>query len=187
VSASEDQADVQRILAGDVSAFEGIVRRWQSPLINLAFRFSRDRGRAEEMAQEAFLRAYRALGGWRKDAAFSTWLFALATNLYRSELKRIPVRTVSLDNAAELGAARAGVGRLEDEDRDRAVRRMVLALPPKYRDALVLFCFHDMDVPAAAQSLGLPEGTVKARLSRGREILRGKLPRLLSAPHLKEA
>ena len=187
MSASEDQADVERVLAGDVSAFEGIVRRWQSPLINLAFRFFRDRGRAEEMAQEAFLRAYRALAGWRQDAAFSTWLFALATNLYRSELQRIPAGTVSLDDVAELRAARAGVGRLEDEDRDRAVRRMVLALPPKYRDALILFYFHDMDIPAAARSLGLPEGTVKARLSRGREILRGKLPQLLSAPHLKEA
>jgi RNA polymerase sigma-70 factor (ECF subfamily) len=187
VSANEDQADVERVLAGDVSAFEGIVRRWQSPLINLAFRFFQDRGRAEEMAQEAFLRAYRALDRWRKDAAFSTWLFALATNLYRSELRRIPAGTVSLDDVAELRAARASEGRLEDEDRDRAVRRMVLALPPKYRDALILFYFHDMDISAAARSLGLPEGTVKARLSRGREILRSKLPRLLSVPHLKEA
>jgi RNA polymerase sigma-70 factor (ECF subfamily) len=187
VSASEDQADVERVLAGDVSAFEGIVRRWQCPLINLAFRFFRDRGRAEEMAQEAFLRAYRALGNWRKDAAFSTWLFALATNLYRSELKRIPAGSVSLDAVAEPRAARAGEREMEDEDRDRAVRRMVLALPPKYRDALILFYFHDMDIPAAARSLGLPEGTVKARLSRGREIMRGKLPQLLSAPRLKEA
>ena len=133
------------------------------------------------------MRAYRALDRWRKDAAFSTWLFALATNLYRSELRRITAGTVSLDAVAELKAARTGVGRLEDEDRDRAVRRMVLALPPKYRDALILFYFHDMDIPAAARSLGLPEGTVKARLSRGREILRGKLPRLLSAPAMKEA
>lgn len=187
MSASEDQADVERVLAGEVAAFEGIVRRWQCPLINLAFRFFGDRGRAEEMSQEAFLRAYRALGAWRKDAAFSTWLFALATNLYRSELKRIPAGAVSLNDVPELRAARAGVGRLEDEDRDRAVRRMVFALPPKYRDVLILFYFHDMDIPAAARSLGLPEGTVKARLSRGREILRGKLPQLLSAPHLKEA
>src|ERR1022692_3816639 len=96
VSASDDQADVERVLAGDVSAFEGIVRRWQGPLINLAHRFCHDRGRAEEMAQEAFLRAYRALSQWRKEAVFSTWLFALATNLYRSELRRIPARTVSI-------------------------------------------------------------------------------------------
>lgn len=163
------------------------MRRWQSPLINLAFRFFQDRGRAEEMAQEAFLRAFRALDRWRKDAACSTWLFALATNLFRSELKRIPAGAVSLDDVADPRATHASLGRLEDEDRDRAVRRMVLALPPKYRDALILFYFHDMDIPAAARSLGLPEGTVKARLSRGREILRGKLPRLLSVPALKEA
>ena len=152
MSASDDQADVERV---------------------------QDRGRAEEMAQEAFLRAYRALGGWRKDAAFSTWLFALATNLYRSELKRIPARTVSLEDVAERGSERG----LEDEYRDRAVRRAVLVLPPKYRDALILFYFHDMDIPAAARSLKLPEGTVKARLSRGRDILRGKLAQL----RLKEA
>jgi RNA polymerase sigma-70 factor (ECF subfamily) len=68
-----------------------------------------------------------------------------------------------------------------------AVRSAVWALPAKYREALILFYFHDMDVTSAAQSLGLPEGTVKARLFRGREILRNKLPRLLAVPRLKEA
>ncbi len=72
MSASEDQSAVERVLAGDISAFEEIVQRWQKPLINLAYRFCHDRGRAEEMAQEAFLRAYRGLNQWRKDAAFST-------------------------------------------------------------------------------------------------------------------
>jgi len=187
VSASDDQADVAKVLAGEVSAYEGIVRRWQGPLINLAYRFCRDRGRAEELAQEAFLRVYRALGQWRQDAAFSTWLFALATNLYRSELRRIPARTVPLEEVEEPRDPRAADGGLEDDDRDRAVRRAVFALPAKYREALVLFYFHDMDVPAAAQSLGLPQGTVKARLFRGRELLRGKLPQLLAVPRLKEA
>ncbi|MGP8094402.1 MAG: RNA polymerase sigma factor, partial [Candidatus Sulfotelmatobacter sp.] len=184
VSASDDQADVERVLAGDIPAFEGIVRRWQGPLINLAYRFCRDRGRAEEMAQEAFLRAYRALGQWRYEAVFSTWLFALATNLYRSELRRIPARTVPLDDIAEPVDTRALDGGLEDHDRDLAVRRTVGALPAKYREALILFYFHDMDVATAARSLNLPEGTVKARLSRGREILRGKLPQLLALPRL---
>ena len=189
VSARDDQTDVERVLAGDISAFEGIVRRWQGPLINLAYRFCHDRGRAEELAQEAFLRAYRALGQWRKDAVFSTWLFALATNLYRSELRRIPARTasVSLDDIAEPADARASDGGLEDHDRDLAVRRAVGALPAKYREALMLFYFHDMDVTTAARSLGLPEGTVKARLFRGREILRSKLPQRLAVPRLKEA
>ena len=186
VSASDDQADVEQVLAGNVDAFENIVRRWQGPLVNLAYRFCRDRGRAEDMAQEAFLRAYRNLGGWRKDATFSTWLFALATNLYRSELRRIPSGAVSMDDVAEPRDPRAEDGSLEAADRDRSVRRAVSTLPTKYREALVLFYFHEMDVPAAAQSLGLPEGTVKARLFRGREILRGKLLQLLGEPRWKE-
>ena len=190
-SASDDQADVERVLAGNISAFEGIVRRWQRPLVNLAYRFCHDRGRSEDMAQEAFLRAYRGLAQWRKDAVFSTWLFALATNLYRSELRRIPARivSVSLDDIAEPADARASDAGIEDRDYDRdlAVRRTVGALPAKYREALILFYFHEMDVTTAARSLGLPEGTVKARLFRGREILRSKLPQLLAAPRLKEA
>jgi len=82
---------------------------------------------------------------------------------------------------------RASDGGLEDQDRDLAVRRAVGALPAKYREALILFYFHDMDVTTAAQSLGLPEGTVKARLFRGREMLRVKLTQRLAVPRLKEA
>jgi RNA polymerase sigma-70 factor (ECF subfamily) len=186
LSASDDQADVEKVLAGEAAAFEQIVRRWQGPLVNLAYRFCRDRARAEEMAQEAFLRVYRNLDRWRKDAVFSTWLFAVATNLYRSELRRIPAATVSLEDVAELRDSRPIDGGLEDENRDRIVRRAVSALPPKYRDVLILFYFHDMDVAAAARSLSLPEGTVKARLSRARGILRSKLPRLLATPCLED-
>jgi RNA polymerase sigma-70 factor, ECF subfamily len=187
VAASDDQADVQKVLAGDLSAFEGIVRRWQGPLINLAYRFCRDRGRAEEMAQSAFLRAFRSLASWRGESAFSTWLFALAANLYRTELRRIPARIVQLDEIAEPRDTRAIDGGLEDEDRDNAVRRAVLTLPAKYREALTLFYFHSMDLPGAARSLGLPEGTVKARLFRGREMLRDKLSYMHNEPRLKEA
>ena len=187
MSAGADQADVDRVLGGDLSAFEGIVRRWQGPLVNLAYRFVRDRGRAEEMAQEAFLRAYRGLAQWRKEAPFSTWLFALATNLYRTELRKIPARVVPLDDISEPGDSRPPDGGFESVDRDRAVRRAVFALPARYREALLLFYFHEMNIPAAAQSLGLPEGTVKARLSRGREILRNKLAHVVTEPRLKEA
>jgi RNA polymerase sigma-70 factor (ECF subfamily) len=152
----------------------------------MAYRFCRDRSRAEEMAQEAFLRAYRGLASWRRDASFSTWLFALAANLYRSELKRMPTQSITLDDIAELADMRSHSAELEAADRDNMIRRAVLALPPKYRDAVVLYYFHEMDVPAASKSLGLPEGTVKARLFRGREMLRSKLPQLLEAPQLKE-
>lgn len=187
MSAADDLSDVEKVLGGDVGAFEGIVRRWQGPLINMAYRFCNDRWRAEEMAQEAFLRVYRSLAGWRRDAAFSTWLFAVAANLYRSELKRIPAHNVALDDIAELMDKRSHHEEFEGQERDRAVRKAVLALPAKYRDAMVLYYFHEMDVPAASKSLGLPEGTVKARLFRGREMLRSKLPQLIQAPKLKEA
>ena len=181
MSASDDKDDVEKVLAGDTSAFAGIVGRWQGPLVNLAYRFCRDRGRAEEMAQEAFLRAYRGLAQWRGQAAFSTWLFALATNLYRTELRRIPASTFGLDEIAEPRDPRNLGGDLEDAERDRAVRRAVDALPSKYREALILFYFQEMDVSAAAHSLGVPVGTVKARLSRGRGMLRTKLPTLFAA------
>lgn len=187
MSATEDLADVERVLGGDISAFEGIVRRWQGPLVNMAYRFCNDRGRAEEMAQEAFLRVYRSLAGWRRDAAFSTWLFAVAANLYRSELKRIPVGNVALDDVAELMDKHSHPRDFEERQRDRMVRKAVMALPVKYRDAMVLYYFHEMDVPAASNSLGVPVGTVKARLFRGREILRSKLSQLLEDPRPKEA
>jgi RNA polymerase sigma-70 factor, ECF subfamily len=187
VSGVEDKADVVRVLAGETAAFEGIVRRWQGPLVNLAYRFCRDRGRAEEMAQEAFLRAYRGLAQWRSESEFSTWLFALATNLYCSELRRIPARCVPLEEIAEPRDSRAGFDAVyEEADRDSLVRRTVLALPAKYREALILFYFHDRDVATAAQSMRLPEGTVKARLSRGRELLRKKLAPQLAAPLLRK-
>jgi RNA polymerase sigma-70 factor (ECF subfamily) len=178
ISAGEDLADVERVLAGDVQAFEGIVRRWQGPLVNMAWRYSRDRGRAEEMAQEAFLRAWRGLANWRRESSFSTWLFALAANVYRSELKRFPTETLPLDAAAEPSGPASQHRELAAKSSGETVRRAVLALPQRYREPVILFYFHEMDVAAAARTLGLPEGTLKARLSRARELLRRRFPRL---------
>lgn len=171
---------MDRVLAGDPEAFAEIVHRWQGPLVNLAWRVCHDRGRAEEMAQEAFLRAYRNLAQWRRDAAFSTWLFALAANVYRSELKRIPAAMLLLDEIAEPPDPRAFDQAME-ADQAAGIRRAVLALPEKYRDAVLLYYFHEQDVPATALTLGIPEGTVKARLFRGRELLRKKFSRARSA------
>lgn len=175
MNAADDQHDVARVLAGDTSAFEGIVRRWQSPLINLAWRFCRDRSRAEDMAQEAFLRAFRNLGSWRQESAFSTWLFSLATNLYCSELRRIPPQSLPFDEVLEPQDPHFLDAALERRNREAVIHKAVQTLPPKYREVLILYYFHEMDVPATASSLNLPEGTVKARLFRGRDMLRGKL------------
>jgi RNA polymerase sigma-70 factor (ECF subfamily) len=168
---------VAAVLAGDTAAFAAIVRRWQGPLVNLAWRFCRDRGRAEEMAQEAFLKVFRNLAQWRGDAAFSTWLFAVATNVYRTELKRVPATMLSLDEIAEPPDLRLSPAAFDDARRDEALRKAVLALPAKYRDAVLLFYFHEQDVPQAARTLKVPEGTLKARLFRGRELLRSKFTR----------
>lgn len=175
--AAADAAAVARVLAGDPAAFEAIVRRWQTPLVNLAWRYCRDRHRAEEMAQEAFLRAWRHLSQWRGDSAFSTWLFALAANLYRTEVRRIPATMLSLDEIAEPPDIRLSSAAFDQNQRDEALRRAVLALPPRYRDAILLFYFHEQDVPAAARTLRIPEGTVKVRLFRARELLRSKFSR----------
>lgn len=173
----EDEAAIDRVLEGDTAAFSTVVERWQGPLVNLAYRFCRDRGRAEDMAQEAFLRAFRGLGSWRRDAAFSTWLFALATNVYRTEMRRFTPESIPMDetvmptDSLEVAANEA--------DRRSIVQTMVQSLPPKYRDPLILFYFHDQDIATTARSLELPEGTVKARLSRGRALLESKLEKRL--------
>jgi RNA polymerase sigma-70 factor (ECF subfamily) len=175
-----DLTDVARVLASDAQAFEGIVRRWQSPLVNMAWRYCRDRSRAEEMAQEAFLRAWRGLSHWRREGSFSTWLFALAANVYRSELKRFPVETLPLEAALEPACLASQHREFEERGRHEVLHRAVLALPLRYREPVVLFYFHEMDVAAAARTLGMPEGTLKARLSRARALLRQRFP------HLKE-
>lgn len=169
---------VTRVLAGDMSAFETIVRRWQGPLVNMAWRYCRDRGRAEELAQEAFIRAWRGLATWRREGSFSTWLFALAANVFRSELKRFPVMTLPIEEIAEPAHAASQQDDLERRSFKDSVRRAVLALPERYREPIVLFYFHEMDVAAAARTMKMAEGTFKARLSRGRELLRRRFPQL---------
>jgi RNA polymerase sigma-70 factor, ECF subfamily len=177
-SATEDLADVTRVLAGDVQAFAGIVGRWQGPLVNMAWRYCRDRGRAEEMAQEAFLRAWRGLAQWRQESSFSTWLFALAANVFRSELKRFPTVSYPLNDACEPSGPATQHSTLQEKSSQDAIRRAVLALPHRYREPVVLFYFYEMDLSAAASTMGLPEGTMKARLSRARELLRSRFPHL---------
>jgi RNA polymerase sigma-70 factor (ECF subfamily) len=146
-----DEDAIGRVLDGDTSAFAAIVERWQGPLINLAYRFCRDRERAEDMAQEAFLRAFRGLKSWRRDAAFSTWLFALATNVYRTEMRRFTPESIPLDDTV------SPVSSLEnsasEDDRRSMVQKALRSLPPKYRDPLILFYFHYQEFAATARSL----------------------------------
>jgi RNA polymerase sigma-70 factor (ECF subfamily) len=177
-SAEEDLTAVEQVLGGDMEAFEGIVRRWQGPLINMAWRYCRDRSRAEEMAQEAFIRTWRGLSHWRRESSFSTWLFALAANVYRSELKRFPTETLPLDSVHEPSGPASQLRQLEERRQQEALRRAVLALPLRYREPVILYYFHEMDLAAAAATMSLPEGPMKARLSRARALLRQRFPHL---------
>lgn len=177
-SGGDDESVVDRVLAGDIDAFEGVVIRWQKPLINLAYRFSRDRGLAEEMAQEALLKVFRSLKRWRRDSKFSTWMFSVALNHYRTTVRRhVPpsVDLSELDGAIGAGDHAAEMDRAASDD---VVRRAVALLPPKYRDAIVVFYFRQQDVAETAATLGLKIGTVKARLHRARKLLETKLQAL---------
>lgn len=158
------------------------MERWQKPLINLAFRFCRHQGEAEEMAQDAFVRAFRSVRQWRQEAAFSTWLFALSLNLFRSHMRRarpteMPLTRDKFPVAATQSDPESSLAIREHKE---LVRRAVTMLPPKYRDALILFYFMEQDVGQAASCLGVPAGTLKARLHRGRELLKVRLARVVN-------
>jgi RNA polymerase sigma-70 factor (ECF subfamily) len=176
----EDAADAQRVLAGDLGAFDGIVQRWQRRLINLAWRFCRDRSTAEDMAQEAFVRAFRALHTFRGEAAFSTWMMTVAMNSYRSWLRDQGPLPVQADLERTVARERDPLAGLQHEERASAVRNMVRTLPPRYREALVLFYFEEMNLAETARILGIAAGTLKARLHRGRALLKRRAQVLLS-------
>ena len=172
-----DEEDVTAVLAGDVQRFEGIVHRWQRPLVNLAYRFIRDEAIAEDLAQEAFLKCYRSLAQWRHDAQFSTWLFSVALSVYRSRLRRLePIRESIQESTGEIESGELAIDdTLAEKQRAERVRRAVGALPPLFRDPLTVFYFQEQDLASTATILGLREGTLKARLHRGREALRAML------------
>jgi len=173
-----DTEVVRGAQAGDVAAFEALVRRWQGPLLKLAYRFCRDRTLAEDMTQEAFLRVHRKLDRYDGRAKFSSWLFTVATRVFIAEAQRVRPGWLFADEEA---LEHAG-GPQEDPDsgmRDELVRRAVLALPEKYRDAVTLYYFHELDVEEAATSLGIVTGTLKSRLHRGRALLEKRLSRKL--------
>jgi RNA polymerase sigma-70 factor (ECF subfamily) len=182
----EDQSDVERTLAGDIDAFERIVRRWQTPLVNLAFRFIRDQGRAEELAQEAFLQVYRSLSKWQRRSSFSTWLFSIAMNMFRSECRRSSLELLRLEDVGEPHASET-VSILIENGLDAALlHRAIHSLPSKYRDVIILFYLQELSLAETAETLGISQGTVKAHLFRSRELLKKKLHSTGLGPASKE-
>ncbi len=175
--------DVQLMLAfrgGDRAAFDSLFRRWAAPLLRYLERMTRDAAVAEELVQEAFLRVHRARAGYQPQAKFSTWLYQIATNLARNELRRPRRREPhgSLDEpgAAPVAAAAARTDDVVDARRLAAVAlRELAALPENQRAALWLSAVEGMSYADVAAALDVTPQAVKALVHRARVTLAQKL------------
>jgi RNA polymerase sigma-70 factor (ECF subfamily) len=163
------EPDPQLVVAargGDLGAFEQLVRRYQGDVWRLAFHLVRDDGMADDVTQDAFVRAFRFLRRYRADAKFSTWLFTITRNCAMDELRRAARRTRTKRRAeieADTVATEHGIS-IEVKD-------AVAALPMDLREPIVLIDMLGVPYKEAARMLRVPEGTVKSRVHRARELL----------------
>ena len=175
----EDVALVERALVGEEDAYAEIVRRYERPVFSLVVRMVRDRQRAEEISQEAFLKAFRALRRFDRSRKFSSWLFKIAHNTAIDSMRRGQLDTTSLD--AGEAEERSWSDVLADEqtiapDRQAtagalrgAMERAVGRLRPEYREAFVLRFGQGLAYQEIADVLDLPMGTVKTNIHRARK------------------
>jgi len=173
---------LRRLKAGEAQAFEELVRTHQHRVFAVAMRMLGNAAEAEEVAQEVFLRAHRALGEFRGDAKLSTWLFAIASRLC---LTRLAAAERSLIRQGEESVARLphdAVGPdalLEQSELDAALHRAIAELPDERRIVVVLRDLEGLSYEEIAAALELPTGTVRSRLHRARLDLKDKLERFL--------
>lgn len=178
-----DEELVDAFQGGDLAAFDVLVYRWDRKIQAAIFRIMGTEDEARDLCQEAFLRAYRALGGFKGEARFSSWLYQIALNLCRDRMRRSKGRTlVSLDELEEAGNGLLQKGPtplelVEAGDMSRAVASAVAALPAEQREVIVLKEYQDLTFVEIAEILGVPLSTVKTRLYRGLGQLRHKLER----------
>jgi len=177
VRAEDD--DAQLMLAfrdGDAAAFDTLFRRWVGRVLRYLERMLRDRAAAEELAQEVFVRVFRARQGYRAEARFSTWLYTIATHLALNELRR-PHRRRPHESAEEgpalrLASAEPPADEVAHSRRvARRVERALAALPERQRSALWLAAVEGLSYAEVAQALGTTEKSVKALVHRARSAL----------------
>ncbi|HET7656258.1 MAG TPA: sigma-70 family RNA polymerase sigma factor [Luteimonas sp.] len=174
--ADVDAALARSAAAGDTSAFEALYRRHAGRVLGVILRLvGHDRARAEDLAQDAFVRAWQALPGYRFESAFSTWLHRLAVNtaLMDMRARRSRIQADGDDEALERagGADSAGHGTALSMDLERAVA----SLPPRARAVLVLYDVEGWKHEEIAEALGMAVGSSKAHLHRARGLLRERL------------
>jgi RNA polymerase sigma-70 factor, ECF subfamily len=175
---------VERCLQGDQDAWEAIVRIHRRKVFNLAYKFVGRHDEAEDLTQDIFLRIFKALHTFDRRANFQTWLISISRNLcidhYRSMRKERETVAREVD-ASELSPASPDRGpdrQLEAVDLKDLVRRALAELPANLREAVVLRDFQEFSYLEIAEKLGLPEGTVKSRINRGRLELAKHITRL---------
>ncbi|HYZ15257.1 MAG TPA: sigma-70 family RNA polymerase sigma factor [Candidatus Acidoferrum sp.] len=170
----DDQALIAASQAGDGQAFGELVRRYERAVYNLALRTLQDRTEAEDAAQEAFFKAYRAIATFRPGAKFSTWIFTIC---YRGCCDRLAKRKrFSGEELPDHADPSAGPGDLaERDDEARRLRAAIDGLPEKYRTVITLFHLQEKQYEEIATVLNLPLGTVKTHLFRAKELLRKAL------------
>ena len=164
-----DEPDPQLIAAakaGDLAAFEALVKRYQTDVLRLSLHIVRDMGAAEDAAQEAFVRAFRFLRRYRGESKFSTWLFSIARNCALDELRRSkrggePRENFDADVAARESDAQLGI----------EIREAMGELPLDLREAVILIDMFGMSYREAAHVVRTAEGTLKSRVHRARQFL----------------
>jgi RNA polymerase sigma-70 factor (ECF subfamily) len=176
---SDERTLVQRARQGDQVAFAALVSRHQRYVYNLAYRLLRDAQEAEDLTQEAFLRAWRGLPEYRGAAKYTTWLYRIVTNLCYNRLPGLR-RQLGEDDAEALeriAAPERETPRAQVEIRERRahIQTAIEALPDKYRLVVTLFYLQEQSYQEIADVLDLPLGTVKTHLYRARERLKRAL------------
>jgi RNA polymerase sigma-70 factor (ECF subfamily) len=173
----DDREAIEACRRGEREAFDRLVERYQRDVYRLCYRYVNNHEDANDLAQEAFIKAYRALGRFRGDSAFSTWLYRIAVNTclnFRSARKPDPVE---LTEAVPDGRAGADTG-LERDEQSSRVRAAIERLPEKQRATLILKTYHELTHEEVAGVLGSTVGTVKANLFHAlgnlKKLLEGK-------------
>lgn len=184
-----DQELVRRVQAGDQTAFNLLVLKYQHRVLKLVGRFVNDAAEAEDVAQEAFLKAYRALASFRGDSAFYTWLYRIAINTAKNALvsqRRRPVDfdldlqdPEQYDRQAKLKEADTPEGVLLTDEIRAVVEEAMEQLPEDLRTAIVLRELEGLSYEEIAEAMDCPVGTVRSRIFRAREAIDKKLKPLL--------
>ncbi len=189
MSDSTDQALVALARQGDKRAFDTLVTRYQHRIIKLVSRYVRDRDDAMDVAQDAFIKAYRALGSFRGESAFYTWLYRIAINTAKNYLTAQGRRPAEAELTDEDGATLDVTDLRHDNETPEKlllvdeIKRTVFAtidsLPEELRTAIMLREMDGLSYEEIATAMECPVGTVRSRIFRAREIIDGRLKPLL--------